>query len=322
MKEKIETVKSLRGLTQTKTMKPFEELTYTDNFLFGEVMQDETTSKNVLEIILGVKIKQVVIAEKEKHIDNIPDRKSIRLDIYLEDDESTVYNIEMQVDDKKDTPKRSRYYQGLMDVKSLPSGTKDYNQLKKSFVIFICLFDPFGHDRCFYTFEERCIEDLILPLGDETRKIFLNASGKKHKEISNELQEFLDYIKDPSTTIKSQRIKDLDNRVKKIKADAEARLRYMTLMNWIEEERDDARAEGRAEGLAEGRAEGLTQGEMKSKIELIRRKYIKDYNSSKTAEALEIDENFVADIYQLFQDNPEDEDVEIAKKYMEQIDGN
>ena len=95
-----------------KTMKPFEELTYADNFLFGEVMQDETISKNILEIILGVKIRKVVIVEKEKHIDNVPDRKSIRLDVYLEDDENTVYDIEMQIDNKYDTPKRSRYYHG------------------------------------------------------------------------------------------------------------------------------------------------------------------------------------------------------------------
>lgn len=289
-------------------MKPFEELTYADNFLFGEVMQDETISKNILEIILGVKIRKVVIVEKEKHIDNVPDRKSIRLDVYLEDDENTVYDIEMQIDNKYDTPKRSRYYQGLMDVKSLPSGTKNYNRLNRSFVIFICLFDPFGGDRCLYTFEERCMEDLTLSLGDETRKIFLNTSGKNRKEISEELQEFLDYVRDPSAVvIKKPQIKELDNHVKKIKANAEARSRYMTLMNWIEEECDNARAEG------------LAEGEMKSKISFIHLKYIKNYSSSETAELLEIDEDFVTDIYQLFQDNPEDDDTEITTKYMEQI---
>ena len=227
---------------QTRKTKPFEELTYSDNFLFGEVMKDETTCKNVLEIILGVKIKKIAIVEKEKQMDNMPDRRSIRLDIYLEDEETTIYNVEMQVDDKKDTPKRSRYYQGMMDVNLLPSGTRNYNRLNKSFVIFICHFDPFGLGRCFYTFEERCIEDLTLPLGDESKKIFLNASGKNDKEISEELREFLDYVKNPDTAmIKSQKIRDLDNRVKKIKSDAETRVRYMTLMNWIEEERELAR---------------------------------------------------------------------------------
>lgn len=238
---------------QKRAVKPFEELTYTDNFLFGEVMQDEFTSKNVLEIILDIKIRKVVVLEKEKHIDNIPDRKSIRLDIYLEDDEHTIYNIEMQVDDKHDIPKRSRYYQGLMDTKSLPTGAISYNSLNKSFVIFICLFDPFGYDRCFYSFEERCVEDPSLSLGDETRKIFLNATGQNREGIREELQEFLDYIKDPSSTIiKSTKVQELDNRVNKVKSNEKVRSKYMTLTNWILEERDIARTEGRAEGEKEG----------------------------------------------------------------------
>ena len=238
---------------QRRAVKPFEELTYTDNFLFGEVMQDEFTSKNVLEIILDIKIRKVVVLEKEKHIDNIPDRKSIRLDIYLEDDEHTIYNIEMQVDDKHDIPKRSRYYQGLMDTKSLPTGAISYNSLNKSFVIFICLFDPFGYDRCFYSFEERCVEDPSLSLGDETRKIFLNATGQNREGIREELQEFLDYIKDPSSTIiKSTKVQELDNRVNKVKSNEKVRSKYMTLTNWILEERDIARTEGRAEGEKEG----------------------------------------------------------------------
>ena len=238
---------------QRRAVKPFEELTYTDNFLFGEVMQDEFTSKNVLEIILDIKIRKVVVLEKEKHIDNIPDRKSIRLDIYLEDDEHTIYNIEMQVDDRHDIPKRSRYYQGLMDTKSLPTGAISYNSLNKSFVIFICLFDPFGYDRCFYSFEERCVEDPSLSLGDETRKIFLNATGQNREGIREELQEFLDYIKNPSLTIiKSTKVQELDNRVNKVKSNEKVRSKYMTLTNWILEERDIARTEGRAEGEKEG----------------------------------------------------------------------
>lgn len=181
-------------------MKSFEELTYVDSFLFGEVMLDEETSKNVLEIILGVEIERVVIIEKEKQIDHTPDGRSIRLDIYVKDEKSTVYNIEMQVENKKDIPKRSRYYQGLLDAKILPSGAKDYNQLKNSYVIFICQFDPFGMEKCFYSFEERCLEELSVPLGDGTKKIFLNTGGKNREEITDDLREFLDYIKAPNTT--------------------------------------------------------------------------------------------------------------------------
>ncbi len=50
---------------------------------------------------------------------------------------------------------------------------EDYDRLKKSFVIFICTFDPFGKGRHLYTFGNRCNEDVSLVLGDETSKVFL-----------------------------------------------------------------------------------------------------------------------------------------------------
>jgi len=314
-------------------MKKFEDLTYADSFLFGEVMLDEATSKNVLEIILDVKIEKVVIIEKEKQIDHIPESKSIRLDIYIKDDKDTVYNIEMQMEDKKDTPKRCRYYQGLLDIKLLPSGAKNYNQLHDSYVIFICQFDPFGLGKCCYTFEERCLEEWTLSLGDGTKKIFLNTAGKNRAEMSEDLREFLDYVKNPvSTNLNSKKVKALDNRVNKIKADAEVRSRYMTLANWIEEKCDAARElareeglaegrlegreEGRSEGRLEGRAMGLQEGKTESKVELIHTKYRKGYNVAETAEMLELEEAFIHDIYKLFQAYPEDSDTEITVRYL------
>ena len=51
--------------------------------------------------ILGIVIAKVVILEKEKQESNIPEQKSIRMDIYVEDEGNTVYNVEMQVEDKR-----------------------------------------------------------------------------------------------------------------------------------------------------------------------------------------------------------------------------
>ena len=43
-----------------------------------------------------------------------------------------------------------------------------------SFVIFVCSFDLFGEGRHIYTFENRCIQNTELGLGDDTTKIILN----------------------------------------------------------------------------------------------------------------------------------------------------
>ena len=137
-----------------------QDLNLSNSFLFGEVMWDEETSKDVLEIILQKDIKKVVIVNKEQHLDSDPKYKGIRLDIYIKDEESTIYNVEMQVENRYNIPKRSRHYQGIIDTKLLPAGEIDYNRLNSTYIIFICLFDLFGEKKYCYTFEERVCRGL------------------------------------------------------------------------------------------------------------------------------------------------------------------
>lgn len=74
--------------------------------------------------------------EEQKVIDITKDSKSVRLDVYVNDDAGTVYDVEMQTTSSKDLPKRSRYYQGMIDLNQIEKGAF-YRDLNKSFVIFI-----------------------------------------------------------------------------------------------------------------------------------------------------------------------------------------
>lgn len=123
--------------------------------------------------------------------------------------------------DDKNLPKRSRYYQGMIDLDLIQKG-KNYNELKKSFVIFICTFDPFKKGRHLYTFENRCLEDLTLHLNDATTKIFLNTKGSLN-DVNQEMIEFLTYIEnstdDYANEIQNELVKTIHNKVKYIKTD-------------------------------------------------------------------------------------------------------
>ena len=129
-------------------------------------------------------------------------------------------------------PKRLRYYQGNIDLDIIPAG-EDYRKLKKSFVIFICTFNPFG-DRChFCTFENRCAENLSLTLGDETTKIFLNTKGNMH-DVDPEMQEFLAYAENTTDDFalhaRSPLIKEIHKKVIEVKESKEMEVEYMTLL--------------------------------------------------------------------------------------------
>lgn len=172
--------------------KKFEDLTISDDFMFGIVMRDPKYCKPFLETILNIKISRIEYPEDQKTINLSLDAKSIRLDVYVEDDSDTVYNIEMQNGHHKNLPKRTRYYQGMIDLNLLDKGM-DYTQLKQSFVIFVCTFDPFHIGRHVYTFENRCVEDQNLPLNDGTQKIILNTKGI-FDDVRPELKRLLNFI--------------------------------------------------------------------------------------------------------------------------------
>ena len=72
------------------------------------------------------------------------------MDVYPKD-ESKVVNVEMQAANHGDLPRRSRYYQAAADIDTTPKGS-EYKDLKRNYVIFICIFDPFGQDRPIYKF--------------------------------------------------------------------------------------------------------------------------------------------------------------------------
>lgn len=80
------------------TTKTIQQLNLEDDFLFAKVMSDKEVCRKVLEKILGVSIREVSVPATQKTINTLYDGKGIRLDVYLNDNEGTVYNVEMEVE--------------------------------------------------------------------------------------------------------------------------------------------------------------------------------------------------------------------------------
>ena len=244
------------------TIKPYEELTIQDNFIFQKVMRNKRICKQTIERLLDIDIKDISYPEEEKSIDIRLDSKSIRMDVYVNDDKGTVFNIEMQTSkDMEELVKRTRYYQALIDIDLLEKG-QSYSALNDTYIIFICTFGVFTGNRHKYSFKNLCIEEQGLSLDDGTTKLFLSTKGTAD-DISKPLKYFLDYIdgKEPADEL----MQEIDNEVDTIKRCDEWRRDYMTLAF----EMDRKFAEGKAEGLAEGKAEGLAEGKAEGKAEAV-----------------------------------------------------
>lgn len=243
---------------------PFSELPLSDGFLFGEVMQDEETCRTVLEIILKRPVGRVVYVNKEQQMEAATQYhkyKGIRLDVYFQDEAGTCYSVEMQTRNRYHLPKRSRHYQGMMDVQMLPAGELDYGKMPDSIIIFICTFDLFGEGRLCYTFENTCVELPDLKLADGAVKLFLNTEGTADSEEDSVLAELLRYVVDPGAPVESPAVKKVKRRVEEVKRNQETEARYMTSLRYVREVYEDGRIAGIEAGRQEGRSEGELLGE-------------------------------------------------------------
>ena len=231
----------------------WEDLGISNDFLFGKVMQNPKLCKELLQRILpDLRIDHIEYPELQKAIKPDADAKSIRLDVYVRDRENVVYNIEMQASDTKELPKRSRYYQSLIDLQLIDKG-QTYRKLNRSFVIFICLEDIFGYGRHIYTFENLCKEDPGISLEDETTKIFLSADSTMD-DVSKELKAFLDYVGGNVTD--DAFVQELEEAVRRAKRNREWRHEYMTLLM-----RDQINVEkGLEQGFKQGMEKGMEKG--------------------------------------------------------------
>lgn len=222
--------------------KNYEELEFTDDFMFCKVLTNKPKlCKELLELIIGKKVGKFVQLDKQQPIEITSDGKGVRFDVYCEDDQNTVFDCEMQTGTYKNLPKRSRYYQGMIDLNLIERGA-DYRKLKKSYIIFICPVDVFGLGLHKYTFENRCAEIPDLLLGDEAVKIFLCAGGTAD-DVSEDMRAFLEYISGKKNN--NRFVQKLEAEVEKARNREEWRMEYMTLLMRDQEMINKGREEGR-----------------------------------------------------------------------------
>lgn len=230
-------------------IKPWEELTIRDDYMFKLIMSRKRICKQMLERLLHIEIADLSYLETEKSVTAHYHSKGIRLDVYVKDDAGTVYNIEMQVrkPEGDGLPKRTRYYQSMMDVDLMALGA-DYDSLNPTIIIFICPFDPFDAGRYLYTFENRCVEDTVLRLRDDTRKIFLNTKGMIG-EIDSSIKAFFQYVDGVITS--DCFVQEIDEEIQKVKMIEGEAVGYMTYEMKMKEGIKEGRKEGRIEAKVE-----------------------------------------------------------------------
>ena len=185
----------------------WQNVTIANNFIFYKVMHNNPdVCKELLEILLEIKIDHIVMRQEEEIAIDYG-KKGVRLDVYAVGATQS-FDIEMQTTDTGELPERARYYQSILDVDDLNSG-KNYNELKTSYVIFICIPDIFKKGLAKYTFENYCVEDNKIKLNDRTYKLFFIAENYD-KILNAEQKGVLKMVMNNESTTKfSDKVSDL-----------------------------------------------------------------------------------------------------------------
>ena len=236
-------------------MKRFEDLTFTDDFMFCTTLKENPElCRELAEMIIGRRISRIVSVQKQRSVEILPDGRGVRFDVCLEG-EDEICDIEMQNNvDRKVLPRRTRYYQGAMDIDELMR-SEDYTKLKKSYILFLCREMPFeGKDLHKFTFRNVCVEDPELELGDGTCKIFLTHAGMAD-DISKEMRELMSYMADNKA--ESNFTVRLENAVNAIKKGEGWRREYIQLKEQMDAQYEAGKNDGIEQGIKRGKEDGI-----------------------------------------------------------------
>ncbi len=214
---------------------PFEQLPITNRFMFAMVFGHKEIAKPFLEAVLGIRIHELKDPEPEKTIDVSPFYKGIRYDVFVKEtgpsgETLRSFDIEMQMEDTKDIPKRTRYYQAMCDSEALNKG-EVYYKLKDLYIMFLCPEDIFGQGKAVYRFKNLEVDNPKIELGDLCYKNFYIFN--KYRDVAEKsIREYLEYFatRNPS----SPETKKIDRMVKWYQTDNETRKRYMTWQQEID----------------------------------------------------------------------------------------
>ena len=240
---------------------------FTNEIVFALVMQDKEICRGFLQLIFpekkirDLKLHEAHVDVEKTIIVGLESRK-VRFDVLFEDS-TEWYDIEMQCRNEHNIPKRSRYSHGIMDVNMLKPG-QDFNELKASYVIFLCCFDPIGNGDAVYKFSMKA-DETYLPLNDESYTIMLNSQAEPAR-TPEPLGELFRYMNESVVANDNALIHQIDDSVGSWNTGEGVNV-ILTLSHEISIKEERARKQGYEEGHLEGLEKGLEEGREKGREE-------------------------------------------------------
>ena len=169
-------------------------LTLFDDDLMRRVFERNIeATEQVLQIILGRKMKVKSIKGQYEICNALVKGRSITLDIHAVDEDEKQINIEVQNGSTGAHVRRARYHSSMLDTRMLKA-KQEFTELKDSYVIFLYRHDKFSEGMPVYHVD-RYVKETNKLFGDGSHIIYVNGNYKGDDEIGSLIHDF--YQTDP-----------------------------------------------------------------------------------------------------------------------------
>lgn len=148
-----------------------------DDFMTIVFDRNIEATELLLKVILGrTDLKVLEVTAQREYKSPIVDGRSIELDIYAEDADGKIYDIEVQRADEGADVHRARFHSSMLDTKMLKAKQK-FKEIHDSYVIFITENDYMREGLPMYHVE-RVVKETQKSFGDGSHIIYVNGSYK------------------------------------------------------------------------------------------------------------------------------------------------
>ena len=130
--------------------------------------------EEILRVILGKSDLVVKQARTQRMFQGFS--RSIYLDVFAEDSNGTLYNIEIQQANEGAAPHRARFHAAMIDAHALKA-SQDFKELPEVYVIFITLNDVLELNQTIYTIH-KYIDGTSERFNDGSHIIYINGAAR------------------------------------------------------------------------------------------------------------------------------------------------
>ena len=221
----------------------WEQAGLADDFAFGEVMKRGNSGLNLLRAIYpNLNITGIGKVNAQEEIRQSRQGHDVVLDLYFEDDQRRIFDVEMQRENRKGFWSRIWHYLLYLESQALQKG-EAYEDRRPVHLAFLMSYDAMKRNKRIYH-SQILFDDSEVPL--KTSMTLLNSQGKV-TEVTPELQDVYHLMNGKDQAVVTPFGRHLSQEIELVKLDPQKERKYMLYSLKIEEDLADARAKEKRE---------------------------------------------------------------------------